>query len=789
MAHQHIDDHPPHDVDGHAQRHKHNHDCADENVEVHSTAMDSREAKLAFKVIGLDCAEEVAVLRQEVGPLVGGEENLAFDVLNGRMMILEDARSASASEIQEAIRRTGMTAEEWQPGQNDFAEDGNRRLLQVWFTTLSGLGVLTGIAMHIWLAGGIFSAFRLFGGHDGQFMPWPEIVAYALAIGFGVRFVVPKAWFALKRLRPDINLLMVIAVAGAITIGEWFEAATVAFLFALSLALESWSIGRARRAISALLDLAPPTVRVREDSGIEKEMLAEDVLVGAHFVVKPGERIPLDGRVVAGISDVNQAPITGESLPVQKDVDAEVFAGCINGDGALEIESTKAAQDTMLARIIRLVEEAHSRRAMAEQWVEKFARIYTPAVILLAIAVFIVPPLAFGGVWEEWFYRALVLLVIACPCALVISTPVSIVAALAASARQGVLVKGGVFIEQPARLNALAFDKTGTVTRGEPAVVYVIPLNNHSEWELLERAAALEARSAHPLARAVSEYAAGNAISVEPADDVQNLPGQGVIGTFQGESFWLGSHRYLVARGQDSQEVTERATALEREGKTVVAIGNDRHVCGLLAFADTLRPGAAETLQELRRLGVEHLVMLTGDNRVTAETIAGELDIDEVHAELLPQEKVTVVERLVEEYGNVAMVGDGVNDAPAMARASFGIAMGAAGSDAAIETADIALMTDDLTKLPWIVSHSRRTLAIIRQNVVFSLAVKAIFVVLTFIGFATLWGAIAADVGASLLVVVNALRLLRPGQTRRAWNEHVSTVVERHAAKEMSHGH
>ncbi|WP_422022390.1 heavy metal translocating P-type ATPase [Pyruvatibacter mobilis] len=745
--------------------------------------------RYAFKVQGLDCAEEVATLRREVGPLVGGDDRLAFDVLNGRMMVLEDAEAVSAKEVREAVRRTGMTAVEWREDDEESMRASERRhRAQSWFTALSGVSLLAGLALHVWLAGGFAEALRLFGGHDGQTMPLPEAVAYALAIGFGARYVVVKAWYAARALRPDMNLLMVIAVAGAVGIGEWFEAATVSFLFALSLLLESWSVGRARRAIAQLLDLAPPVVRLKLASGEEREVPAAEAPVGSCFIVKPGERIALDGRVVSGMSAINQAPITGESVPVSKEPGAEIFAGTINGEGALEVESTKAAEDTTLARIIRLVEEAQGRRARAEQWVEKFARIYTPAVIVLAIAVFLLPPLLFGGVWDDWFYRALVLLVIACPCALVISTPVSIVSALAASARQGVLIKGGTYIEQPAHLRAIAFDKTGTLTRGEPAVVGVVPLNGHTEQELLERAAALEARSTHPLAQAVVDYAGQIGVAPKPSDDVRVLPGKGVTGLFRGEEFWLGSHRYLLERGQETPEVSDRAEALEREGRTVVVIGNKTHVCGLIAVADTVRPGARGVIEALRERGIAHLIMLTGDNRATGEAIAREVGIEEVQAELLPEDKVATVEALVSKYGTVAMVGDGVNDAPAMARASFGIAMGAMGSDAAIETADIALMTDDLAKLPWLVGHSRRTLNIIRQNIVFSLGVKGVFVVLTFAGFATLWGAIAADVGASLLVVANALRLLRQGRTGER-TRHLAEVAERAAAERVLHGH
>jgi len=719
-----------------------------------------------FKVQGLDCVEEVSALRQAVGPVVGGEAFLAFDVLNGRMMVLDAAVGASAEAVRRAVRRTGMTATEWRPGDAVARQaDLRQHRLQAWLTILSGVSVAVGFGLHVWLAGGFVEAMRLLGGHAGQPTPWPEVAAYGLAIVFGARFVVVKAWFAARALRPDIHLLMTIAVAGAIAIGEWFEAATVTFLFALSLLLESWSVGRARRAITSLLELAPPTVRVKDATGKETDVAAADVAVGSRFIVRPGERIPLDGLVLAGASRVNQAPITGESMPEAKEPGAAVFAGTINGDGALEVESTRAAEDTTLARIIRLVEEAHGRRAQTEQWVEHFARVYTPAVILLALAVFLLPPMVAGGAWDEWFYRALVLLVIACPCALVISTPVSIVSARAAAARQGVLVKGGAFMELPARLRTVAFDKTGTLSQGEPRVAAIVPLNGHTEAELLERAAALEARSAHPLARAILEAAAARGVAVSPAAETLVLPGKGVAGRFRDARFWLGSHRYLQERGQETPEVAARAEAMQRDGRTVVAIGNDDHVCGLIAVADAVRPEAAAAIAALRAAGVERLVMLTGDNRTTAAAVAGAAGLDEVQAELLPEDKVAAVERLAENGGAVAMVGDGVNDAPAMARADIGIAMGAIGSDAAIETADIALMTDDLSRLPWLVAHSRRTLAVIRQNVVFSLAVKAAFVALTFGGVATLWGAIAADMGTSLLVVANALRLLRGGVT------------------------
>lgn len=381
----------------------------------------------------------------------------------------------------------------------------------------------------------------------------------------------------------------------------------------------------------------------------------------------------------------------------------------------------------------------------------------------LAATILLLPPLLFGGQWTDWLYRSLVLLVIACPCALVISTPVSVVAALAAAARNGVLIKGGVYIEAPATLQAIAMDKTGTLTEGKPSVVEVVPMSGHDEVELLQRVAALESHSNHPLARAIVAAAENKDISIPEAQEFEIIQGKGATGRINGKSYWLGSHRYLEERGQETADVHEQLEAMQQAGRTVVVVGNDSHVCGFITLADTLRLAAAETLDQLRDAGVEHLVMLTGDNEGTAQAIASEAGIDEVLAELLPEDKVTAVESLVQKYDKVAMIGDGVNDAPALGRATLGVAMGAAGSDAAIETADIALMSDDLSKLPWLVEHSRRTLSIIRQNITFSLAVKALFVVLTFVGYASLWTAIAADMGASLLVIFNGLRLLRVG--------------------------
>lgn len=697
----------------------------------------------SFRVSGLDCAEEVAILRAEVGPLVGGADNLAFDVLNGRMVVLEPGQGADADAIMAAVARTGMRAVPWAAASGHDDQD-RRRTVQAGLAAASALATAIGWAADLLGAG-----------------PWLARPAFAVAILIGLWLVLPKAMLAARRLRPDMNLLMCVAVAGAVALGDWLEAATVSFLFALSLALESWSAGRARRAIAALMDLTPTVARLRHADGSESEIAPEAVPVGALFVVHPGERIPLDGRVRSGESAVDQAPVTGESVPVAKQPGAEVFAGTVNGDGVLEVENTRAAADTTLARVARLVAEAQSRRSATERWVDRFAAIYTPIVMALALAVAVVPPLLSGGGWDEWIYRALVLLVIACPCALVISTPVTVVAAMAAAARAGVLVKGGEHLESPARLRVVAFDKTGTVTEGRLAVDRVVALNGHDEVGLLARAAALEARSGHPIARAILAHAAARGVAAVPAQGVQALPGKGATGIIDGRVYWLGSHRYLEERGDETPEVHALAEQLEAEGRSVVVIGSDRHVCGLIALSDRVRPEAAAALAALRRAGIERLVMLTGDNRATAERIGAQLGLDEVRAELLPEDKVAAVADLVARHGAVAMVGDGVNDAPAMVKASLGIAMGAAGTDTAIETADLALMSDDLGRLAWLVGHSRRMRRVLHQNIAFALGIKLLFTVLAFGGIATLWGAIAADMGASLLVVFNGLRLLR----------------------------
>lgn len=708
-----------------------------------------------FRVREMDCADEVAALRRE---LIGRAGIVAVDcdVLHARLSVTYDDTAVAPEDIIGWVASTGMTAVPWadqsdSPREETFWLHDRRAVL----TMLGGGMLLLGFVSHWILSGYFLSALR------GVSPPWPVVASYFMAALCGAWLVLPRALAALRRLRADMNLLMCIAVVGAMILGDWLEAAVASCLFSLSLLLEQWSLGRTRRAIAELLDLTPPTARfLCPTHGTVEEQRVDTVPVGVTVLVRPGERIPLDGVVLAGESHVNEAPITGESLPALKQAGAEVFAGTINGDGSLEFRVTKPAGDTTLARIVRLVEEAQARKAPREQWVERFAAIYTPAMLLLAVVIAVAPALLGNVSWTESLYRGLVTLVIACPCALVISTPVSIVSAITSAARNGVLIRGGVALEAAAHIQAGAFDKTGTLTVGHPAVQRVIPFDGHTSAELLERAAALEGHSQHPLAQAILRRADAESIHPARVATIRQLKGRGAEGEFDGRPFWIGSHRLMHEKGQETPEVHQQALALEDAGHSVVAVGNAEHVCGLFSIADTLRPEAQRAVEELRRAGVRHIELLTGDNEQTARDVARAIGADAFHAELLPEEKLQQVKTLVRDYSRVAMIGDGVNDAPALAAATLGVAMGAIGSAAAIETADVALMSDDLRKVPWLVHHARRTLAVIQQNIVFALGLKLLFIVLTVMGYSSLWLAIAADTGATLLVIANALRLL-----------------------------
>jgi len=727
----------------------------------------NKNRRFEFKIIGMDCAEEVAILKHTLAKYISDEKDLGFDLLNGKLTIEANHIVLQESQLIQAIQKTGMHAIPWETYITEsqmpksFWGSYNRLIM----TLLSAVFLLLGYLLHA-MQHGFLEALI---GKETMWFTFPvtSMVFYFLSVLTGGWFIFPKAMTALKHLRPDMNLLMTIAVIGAMSIGQWFEAATVTFLFSLALLLETWSVGRARQAIRSLLELAPKTARVMcsTDQKIEEKPV-EAIKAGENLIIRPGEKIPLDGLISKGQTHINQAPITGESMPIPKQEEDEVYAGTINEEGSIEVRVTKAASDTTLAHIIHRIEEAQAHRAHAEQWVDTFARYYTPLMILLAVAIVFIPPLFFQQPWLRWFYEGLVILVIACPCALVISTPVSIVAGLSSAARNGVLVKGGIYLELPAKLLAIAFDKTGTLTQGKPEVQQLIPLNDHTDKTLLNIAAALEFNSEHPIAHAICQRAKKEGITIQSAESFKAIKGKGAEGYVNGNLYWLGSHRLLHEKlsGQAVKVAYEKAMQLEASGQTVVIVGRDNHVCGLIGVADTIREEASGAIQQLKLIGVKKLFMLTGDNEGTAKAIASTIGVDAFKSELLPEDKINQIKLLKNEYQNVAMIGDGINDAPAMATASLGIAMGAIGSDVAIETADIALMTDDLTKLAWLIKHSRRTLQIIKQNITFSLFIKVVFLTLTIAGIATLWMAIAADMGASLVVIFNGLRLLRVNQ-------------------------
>jgi Cd2+/Zn2+-exporting ATPase len=585
----------------------------------------------------------------------------------------------------------------------------------------------------------------------------PLFLAAVLA---GSVFPARRAWAAVRRRTLDINVLMVIAVTGAVIIGEWEEAATVVFLFAVAQWLESQSLERARAAIRSLLDLAPLEARITQD-GTERLVPIDRVTPGQVMLIRPGERVALDGTVIDGRSDVNQAPITGESLPVEKAAGDPVYAGTINGHGSLAVVVTRRRGDTTLARIIHLVEQAQARRAPVQQFIDRFAAWYTPAVVALAAALAVVPVLV-GLPADVWIYRGLVVLVVACPCALVISTPVSMVSALTGAARRGVLIKGGASLERLAGVTAVAFDKTGTLTRGEIQVGAVEPVEGADARELLALAAAVERHSEHPIARAIVDEARARGVDVPAASGVRALPGLGVEGVVDASIVRCAAPRSFATGTALDAGTAGRAAAMLGRGLSPVVVLKDGRPLGVIGVADRERDTAAAVVADLRRQGIACVAMLTGDAAATAQAVGTRVGVDEVRSELLPADKVAAIGRL-RDRGAVAMVGDGINDAPALAAADVGIVMGAIGSDAAIETADIALMTDDLARVPWAIRLSRATLANVRANVAIALGLKAAFVAAAAAGAATLWMAVLADTGASVIVLLNALRLRRFG--------------------------
>ena len=691
-----------------------------------------------YRVSGMDCGDCAAKLEKKIAALPG-VRSATINFGAGKMTV---ALTTDDAALLHAVHQAGYEAarEEsiFHPSAVKTAWWRNPRTLA---TIASGIVLATATAL------------------DGLGITRPIAVGlYACALAIGGYHTALRGLASLRSFSLDMNFLMTAAIIGAAAIGQWSEGATVAFLFAFGNTLQTYTMEKTRQSIRSLMELAPSEAWVRRDHQ-EQWVPVEKIVVGDCIIVRPGERIAMDGIVQGGSSSVNQATITGESIPVEKATGDVVYAGTLNEQGALEITVTKGAADSTLAKIARLVEEAQAQKAPSQQLVDIFARYYTPLVLTAAAGVMVLPWLALHQPFAPWFYNGLVLLVISCPCALVISTPVSIVAAIGNASRNGILIKGAAYLEEMGAITAIAFDKTGTLTQGRPVVTDILPMKGCSATALLQQAAGIEQWSEHPLAQAV--VAKGQGLPFKKAVHFKALVGQGARAEIDGQTLYIGNARLFAELGHDVTASAAAVAALEHQGKTVMLLGTAQRLHGLIAVADTVREGSREAIQSLHRAGMEHIVMLTGDNdRVTA-AIAGQLGFDAFYSDLLPEDKVTAIKNIARGYGKVAMVGEGVNDAPALATATVGIAMGVAGSDTALETADVALMTDDLGQLAYLIHLSHKTVAIIKQNIAFSLLIKIIFLVLLVLGQATLWLAVFADMGASILVTINGMRLMR----------------------------
>ena len=710
----------------------------DYTVTVAARAVSSEVAD--FQVEGITCLDCAQKFEKAVSEMPGVIK-ASLNAVTGKLTV--EGRVDLAG-----IRQLGLEENYTiQPETERAAKAGQQSLQQVdWElrrAILSGLALVVGYGL------------EKFGVSAAVYIP---IYVAAVVLGGWSNF--RKAARALPRGNFNMSVLMSVAVVGAMAIGQYEEGASVAFLFAISEMLEGWTMEKARRSIRDLMDIAPKVAKVRR-GGDEIDIPVEEIIVGDVMIIYPGEKIAMDGVIVKGESAINQAAITGESMPLEKGPGAEVFAGTLNTHSVLEVEVTKRVQDTTIAKIIHMVEAAHGNRAPSQAFVEKFAAIYTPVVMVLAAGIVFIPPLFFGLEWAPWIYRGLALMVVACPCALVVSTPVAIVSAISVAAKNGVLIKGGIHLEEMGAIRSIAFDKTGTLTKGKPAVTDVVLLNGITEEALLAAAASVEVRSEHPLAASMVKAAEERKLEFAPTEDFSAIAGRGAQGTVNGEMVYIGNPRLFVEMGIAMDEIAVIVERLQNEGKTAMVVGTREKFLGIIAVADEVREDSAKTIAALKQAGIQHTIMLTGDNAATAAAMAEKVGIDEFRSELMPQGKVSAMEELLKKYGKVAMVGDGINDAPALALATVGVAMGGAGTDTALETADIALMADDLSKLPFTIQVSKKALSIIRQNIGFSLAIKLVAILAVFPGWLTLWLAILADMGASILVTLNSLRLLR----------------------------
>jgi Cd2+/Zn2+-exporting ATPase len=698
-----------------------------------------------FRVEGMDCEDEVKAVRTALLS-IPGVRDVEPNLMTSQIRVLHE-KGVSTPKLVEKIKSTGLRVRESSEENHEGFSVSKRAFIVV----TSGIFFTAGLILD-WSSLGSERLIR---------------ALHLISILVGSSLIAPKAWRAAKTLALDMNVLMTVATVGAIGIGEYAEAAAVVFLFALAEWLESFSLERARRSVRALLKLVPETALLQTPAGEFSEVPISQVQVGQLIRIRSGARIPLDGLVKQGRSSVNQAPITGESLPVEKGEGDRVLAGTVNGEGSLDVAVTQGYQDTKIAQIIRLIEDAQKQKAPTQRFVDMFARYYTPIVFVFALGVLIIPPLFFQGEWSTWIYRSLVLLVIACPCALVIATPVSIVSGLTAMARKGVLIKGGAGLEAIGKLRALAVDKTGTITEGVPRILQIHSVNGTSENDILAIAASIDRHSTHPLAKSVVAEAERRGLKIKASIDYRSVGGRGAEAVIEDHTYFVGNHRFAHDYAICSEELERKLESIEDLAQSVVVVGHQPHhgcrgeVLGVLGLGDAVRQDAREAIQALHHAGIESVVMLSGDNQRTVNAISKQVGIDEAYGDLLPDEKVLKIKEIKTRFSSVGMIGDGVNDAPAMATATLGIAMGASGTDTAIETSDVTLMQDRLTGIAEAIRMGKRTLKVIRFNTGFALSTKLLFLVLSVSGHTSLWLAIAADTGATLLVIANALRLLR----------------------------
>ncbi|HAA0141075.1 TPA: cadmium-translocating P-type ATPase [Listeria monocytogenes] len=705
--------------------------------------------KTVYRVDGLSCTNCAAKFERNVKEIEGVTEA----IVNFGASKITVTGEASIQQVEQAgaFEHLKIIPEKESFTDPEHFTDHQSFIRKNWRLLLSGLFIAVGYASQI------------MNGED--FYLTNALFIFAIFIGGYSLF--KEGFKNLLKFEFTMETLMTIAIIGAAFIGEWAEGSIVVILFAVSEALERYSMDKARQSIRSLMDIAPKEALVRR-SGTDRMVHVDDIQIGDIMIIKPGQKIAMDGHVVKGYSAVNQAAITGESIPVEKNIDDSVFAGTLNEEGLLEVAVTKRVEDTTISKIIHLVEEAQGERAPAQAFVDTFAKYYTPAIIVIAALIATVPPLLFGGNWETWVYQGLSVLVVGCPCALVVSTPVAIVTAIGNAAKNGVLVKGGVYLEEIGGLKAIAFDKTGTLTKGVPVVTDYIELTEatniqHNKNYIIM--AALEQLSQHPLASAIIKYGETREMDLTSinVNDFTSITGKGIRGTVDGNTYYVGSpvlFKELLA-SQFTDSIHRQVSDLQLKGKTAMLFGTNQKLISIVAVADEVRSSSQHVIKRLHELGIEKTIMLTGDNQATAQAIGQQVGVSEIEGELMPQDKLDYIKQLKINFGKVAMVGDGINDAPALAAATVGIAMGGAGTDTAIETADVALMGDDLQKLPFTVKLSRKTLQIIKQNITFALVIKLIALLLVIPGWLTLWIAIMADMGATLLVTLNGLRLMK----------------------------